>query len=93
MGINSGCKISAVGLGLSVGILCGLSLLIMGLLAHVYGNPFVAMNNNFLYLGFPPSIKTSFIGGIMGFVHGFVSGFLVAWLYNICSHCCCCNKN
>lgn len=86
----SGCKLSPVGLGLSVGVLWGLSLLGMGLLAYfyTYGKPFVdAMAT--IYLGYEPSIKGSIIGGIIGLIDGFITGFLIAWLYNRFSGCGC----
>lgn len=87
----NGCKISPVGLGLSLGILWGLSLLVMGLIAYfyAYGRPFVEAVAT-LYLGYEPSVLGSFIGGVIGFIDGFVTGFLIAWLYNCFSCCSCC---
>jgi len=89
----NGCKLSPVALGLSVGILWGLSVLIMGLMAYYYafGRPFVdAMST--LYLGYEPSIQGSLIGGLIGFIDSFIMGALVAWLYNCfsCCKCTCC---
>lgn len=87
----NGCKLSPVGLGLSLGILWGLSLLVIGLLAYyyAYGHPFVSAVGT-LYLGYEPSIKGSIIGGLIGFVDAFITGFLIAWLYNRFSCCKCC---
>lgn len=87
----NGCKMSPVGLGLSLGILWGLWLLVMGLLAfhYAYGQTFVTTLGT-MYVGYEPTIKGSIIGGIMGLVHGFIKGFLIAWLYNRFCSCTCC---
>jgi hypothetical protein len=85
-----GCKLSPVGLGLSLGVLWGLSILILGLLAHFhsYGKPFVETMGT-LYIGYAPSVKGSILGGIIGFVDAFIAGALIAWLYNLFSCCAC----
>ena len=89
----TGCKLNSVSLGLSIGILWGLSVFVMGLVAHfyVYGKPFVEALAT-LYLGYEPSIKGSIVGGITGLIYGFIVGFLIAWLYNrfSCGTCGCC---
>jgi hypothetical protein len=89
----NGCKLSPVGLGLACGILWGISLFIMGLLAYSYsyGRPFVEAMSA-LYLGFEPTVKGSIIGGIIGFIDAFIMGFLIAWLYNRFTCCSCCTK-
>lgn len=89
-----GCKLSPIGLALSLGILWGLSVFIIGLLAYYYsyGRPFITAMST-LYLGYAPSVKGSFVGGIIGFIDAFITGFLIAWLYNRFSCCCCpCEK-
>lgn len=91
----SGHKLSPVALGLSLGILWGLSLLVLGLVAYhySYGQPAVAAIAS-LYIGYEPSIKGSLIGGLIGFIDAFITGFIVAWLYNrfVCSPSCCKNE-
>ena len=89
--IMKGCKLCPVALGLSFGVLWGLSILIMGLLAYyyTYGNSFVIAVGS-LYPGYAPSIKGSILGGIIGVIDGFIGGFLIAWLYNLFN--CCCKK-
>lgn len=86
----NGCKLSPVALGLAIGILWGVSLLVMGLVAHfyVYGKPFVDALAT-LYWGYEPSIQGSVIGGIIGLVDGFIMGALIGWLYNKFSACVC----
>jgi len=85
-----GCRLSPVGLGLSLGVLWGLSILILGLLAyfHSYGKPFVEAMG-VLYVGYEPSVQGSILGGIIGFVDAFITGVLIAWLYNLFSRCAC----
>ena len=91
----SGCKISSVGLGMSLGVLWGVSVLILGLLAHAYsyGQPFVTTMGA-IYVGYVPSVKGSILGGILAFINAFITGFLIAWLYNMfnCCACACCKK-
>ncbi|KTD17843.1 bacteriophage holin [Legionella jordanis] len=84
-------KLSPISLGLSFGILWGLSTLIMGLIAtyYSYGRPFVAAMAN-LYPGYAATIKGSLIGGLYGFIDAFIFGLLLALLYNLFS--CCCRK-
>jgi len=83
------CKLCPVSLGLSLGLTWGLSVLIMGLVAHVYayGKPFVAAVGA-LYIGYHPSISGSIIGGLIGFVDAFIGGAIIAWIYNAVSRCC-----
>ena len=89
----SGCKLSPVALGLSFGIIWGLSVFGLGLAAYfyTYGKPFVDALAT-LYLGYAPSVKGSIVGGIIGFIDAFIFGFLIAWLYNrfSCCACACC---
>lgn len=91
-----GCKLSAVGLGMACGLLWGLSILAMGLIdyAYAYGHAFVTTVGS-LYLVYEPTIRGSFLGGIIAFFNAFITGFLIAWLYNLfnCCGCFCCNKN
>lgn len=77
------CRLCPVALGLSFGITWGVSVFIMGLLAHLYmyGVGFVSAVGA-LYIGYDPSILGSVIGGIIGFVDAFIGGFIIAWLYN-----------
>ncbi len=82
------CRICPVSLGLSLGVMWGVSIAVMGLLAHfyMYGKPFVAAVGQ-LYIGYDPSIVGSLFGGFIGFVDAFVMGYVIAWLYNLFGHC------
>lgn len=88
----NGHKLSPVALGLSLGILWGLSLFVLGLVAYhySYGQPAVAAIAT-LYVGYEPSVMGSIIGGVIGFIDAFITGFIVAWLYNrfTCDPSCC----
>ncbi len=84
------CKISPWALGMSLGILWGASMLLMGLLAHYtsYGNQFVVAMGS-VYIWSDASIKGSIIGGAMGFVDAFIGGVILAWIYNCFAGRCC----
>lgn len=91
----SGCKLNSVSLGLAFGVLWGVCILFLGLVAtyYAYGHDFVISMGN-LYPGYTPSIKGSILGAIIAFIDAFVMGFLIGWLYNVfnkCS-CVCCEK-
>ena len=70
--------------GLAVGLVWGLSLLLLGLGAtwFDYGNELVSALGK-LYLGFRPSLVGSLIGLVWGWLDGFILGFLLAWCYNL----------
>ena len=81
-------KLCPKALGLSFGVMWGLSVLIVGLLAHhfMYGAHFVETMGT-LYIGYGPSVLGCFIGGLIGFVNAFIGGYILAWLYNCFSGC------
>lgn len=88
-------RLSPVALGMSLGILWGFALFILGLVAYyyTYGKPLVTAMAT-LYMGYEPSVQGSIIGGLVGFVYAFIVGFLIAWLYNrfVCNPECCPHK-
>jgi hypothetical protein len=83
------CRLSPSAFGLSLGVVWGASVLIMGLLAHyfAYGTGFVTAVG-VVYIGYEPSIMGSLIGALFGFIDALVGGALIAWLYNVFSGCC-----
>ncbi|KTC78968.1 bacteriophage holin [Legionella cherrii] len=91
----NGCKLNPLALGLAFGVLWGVSILLMGLLAYyyTYGHAFVVAVGS-LYPGYAPSIKGSIMGGVIGFIDAFIMGLIIAWLYNLfnCCKCVCCDK-
>jgi hypothetical protein len=86
---NGSGKICPMIIGLSLGLLWGVSLLILGLIAHwcsSYGREFITMIGS-IYPGYTQSISGSFIGLAWGFVDLFCAGFIFALLYNCLSKC------
>ncbi|WP_035918972.1 bacteriophage holin [Legionella fairfieldensis] len=83
------CKLHPLALGLALGVIWGISTLLMGLIAtyYAYGKTFVAAMGS-LYIGYEPSVSGSLIGGLIGFIDAFIGGVLVAWLYNLFAGCC-----
>ena len=85
-------KLSKLALGLSFGVVWGLSVFFMGLLAMCcqYGQPFVDAIGSF-YIGYEATWLGSLIGALWGFVDFFLFGFFIALFYNIflCCRCCC----
>ncbi len=79
-------RLSRLGLGLSLGVIWGVYVLVMGLLAHHFliGTAFVTAMGA-LYTGYEPTVMGSIIGGLIGFVDAFIFGVLIAWFYNIFS--------
>ncbi len=86
-------RMSPLGLGLSLGVIWGLSIFLMGLAAYyyAYGYAFVTALGS-IYIGYAPSFMGSVWGGIIGFVDAFITGFLIAWLYNKFQGYCNCGK-
>jgi hypothetical protein len=83
-------RLSPMSLGLSLGIIWGGMVFLMGLLAHFfeYGTAFVS-SMGIIYIGYEPSILGSAIGGLMGFIDALIIGLLLASLYNAFLKCCC----
>lgn len=82
-------RLSPMSLGLSLGIIWGGMVFLMGLLAHFfeYGTAFVT-SVGVIYIGYEPSIIGSAIGGVMGFIDALIIGLLIASLYNVFLKCC-----
>ena len=77
-------KLSPKALGLAFGILWGLLVLIMGIVAHFHpvGVWFVNSVKSF-YVGYEITWIGILIGTAMAFVHLFVKGFFLGIFYNI----------
>ena len=84
-------RLAIGGLALSIGIVWGASILLVGLIATArgvedgswYGQDFL-LAVAALYPGYggQPLLLDSLVGGLIAFVDGAVGGALVAWLYN-----------
>lgn len=80
-------KIHIHTLALSLGIVWGVGLLILGLSATVfgYGVTFIDLIGS-LYVGYAPTALGALIGGVWGFIDAYVGGLLIGWLYNTFSN-------
>lgn len=74
---------NAKNLGLSGGILCGLSLFIMTVLSLYtgYADQFLGLISN-VYPGYHVSWPGAFLGLLYAFIDSFIFFFLLAWIYN-----------
>ena len=77
-------KLHPLAFGIALGIISGLSTLIMGLLAYLVlnGKPLVSMFGT-MYITYNPSLINSTIGGLIVFINAIIAGVIVAWLYNL----------
>ncbi len=67
----------------SFGIICGLYLLTVGLIATYIGpGRGLVENLGMVYYGYEPTLTGSFIGALWGAAGGFIVGYLASWLYN-----------
>ena len=76
-------KLDVKALGLTLGIVWGAALLIMGIVGMFfsYGSGFVKTLGS-IYVGYQATILGSLIGAIWGFIDAGIGGVLIAWLYN-----------
>ncbi|MFH1412304.1 MAG: bacteriophage holin [Candidatus Omnitrophota bacterium] len=77
-------KLDAKALGLSMGIVWGGALIVLGVIAMIrpsYCADFVAALGS-KYIGYNSTPVGSLIGGIWGFLDAGIGGVLIAWLYN-----------
>lgn len=70
-------------LGLAGGLVWGISMFLMTLLAMFtnVGDTWVALMMG-VYPGYAATFLGAFIGLAYGFIDGFIGFFLIAWLYN-----------
>jgi hypothetical protein len=70
-------------LGLSLGIVWGLAVFVLTILATMRGMGRTLSILGGYYIGFSVSYPGALVGLIWGFVHGFVAGVLIAWFYDL----------
>ncbi len=75
-------KLSAKGLGLSLGILWGLSVFLATLWIIWRGGGATLQKLSQFYLGYSVTLGGAIVGLIWGFVDGLIVGALIAVLYN-----------
>ena len=77
-------NLSKRALGLSLGLIWGLTVLITTWWLLIAGSSGSTISNvGRFYFGYSFSWIGGIIGLLWGFVDGFVCGFIIAWLYNI----------
>ena len=76
-------KLDIKAFGLTLGIVWGLAMLLMGLIntTDMWGDEIVKVMGS-LYIGYRPTVLGSIIGGIWGFIDAGIGGVIIAWLYN-----------
>lgn len=75
--------LDAMRLGLAGGIVWGIGMFLMTLLAMFtnVGEAWIALMTG-MYPGYAATFLGAFIGLLYGFIDGFIGFFLIAWLYN-----------
>lgn len=89
-------RLSAVALGVALGLMCGGWMLIICQLA--LNGQFTPFTTDMVtrWQGIFPGVQLSMVGslvaGAWGFLKGFFGGLVFGWLYNLCLCCCprCC---
>lgn len=86
-------KLSPCALGVTCGVIKGVSLLVIAWVAAFwgYGLPMVDHIAQF-YHGYSASVVGGLIGGGYGLVAGYIFGFIFGFIYNFCL-CCKCKKS
>ncbi len=76
-------KLDVKALGLTLGIVWGAAMFIMGVMAMFfnYGDGFVKALGS-LYIGYKATALGSLIGAVWGFIDAGICGVIIAWLYN-----------
>ena len=90
MGKGNSCTVCGMSLGLTLGVLGGFAMLVMGLLSlksGYIGELFQVTSS--IYPGTGSTGLGVLIGLVWGFADGFIGGVLIAWLYNMFSGKCC----
>ncbi len=83
--------VRALPLALTLGIVWGAAMLIMGIVtAHTdqYGHDFVKVFGS-IYYGYGPGHGAAFIGLAWGFADAFIGTLIILWLYRLICKCCC----
>jgi hypothetical protein len=76
-------KLRVRALGLAVGVVWGLEIFVVTLLAVAQGSGMTLALLEVFYYGYSVSVGGAFVGLLWGLVHGFICGALIAWTYNI----------
>ena len=76
-------KLHAHALGLTLGVIWGLAIFLVGLTSHWfdYGTELVTFFSG-IYIGYGAAFGGAVIGGVWAFIDAYIAGALAAWLYN-----------
>lgn len=75
-------KLNVRGFALAVGILWGVGVFLLGLMAHFgFGTKVVDVLGS-AYIGYSVSFVGALIGGVWAFFDGLICAAIIAWLYN-----------
>ncbi len=85
-------RLSAIALGIAFGVMCGVTMMVVALMAFKGHAPAAEMVTRWaVWLpGVEATVQGSFVALAWGFLKGFVSGLIFGWIYNLCL--CCCTK-
>lgn len=76
-------KLDVKALGLTLGIVWGGCMLLLGLSTTFWGWGSGVVNAfSSLYIGYEATVFGSLIGGVWGFFDAGIGGVIIAWLYN-----------
>ncbi len=77
-------RLNPLAFGVSLGIVWGVSIFLMGLVAFYFmiGTGFVS-SMGLIYVGYGTSVVSCINAGAIGFVDAFIIGGLIGWLYNL----------
>lgn len=84
-------KLCSMALGISLGIVSGLSMLVFAWVAAFWGIG-TAMVEQWTPIlpGYTATIGGGIIGFFWGLLEGFITGILIGFFYNLVCCCCCC---
>jgi hypothetical protein len=69
--------------GLSLSVLMGVSMFVLGVIAAVTGYYDGAVRTvSLFYFGYAPTLGGAFAGGLWAFIDFFCAGYAFAWMYN-----------
>ena len=76
-------KLDVKALGLTLGIIWGAAMLLLGLIYMFfdYGGAWMTVMSS-IYIGYRATFIGSIIGAIWGFIDAGIAGIIIAWLYN-----------
>lgn len=85
---KSYCRLQVLSFGLALGLLWGVSVLLIGLSAMWYGwGAEMVKLIGAIYLGYQATWLGSLVGGLWGFLDAFLGGVIFAVLYNLFLRC------